>query len=136
MDDDFSDGEEFSENEDVDEEDDADTPAIEDDTETTLNTKSNQYICYEVDPADRKTSNVMTQFEIARVVGERAQAIENGGMYFVEAREGDSALDIAKRELSEGKIPFYIHRPIEKNINYCVVEVWSANELSLPTTFS
>ena len=60
----------------------------------------------------RKSSNILTDYEITRVIGTRAQEIESGNsMPYVEYVPGMSFIDIARQELIEKKIPYIIRRP-------------------------
>lgn len=86
----------------------------------------------------RKTRPVMTKFEYAAIIGERATQIEAGATNIdsrVVARaraEGiDTALDIAELELEtlDADFPLTVQRRIAPN----TYEVWSVRELLLPS---
>ena len=52
----------------------------------------------------------LTKFEKIRVLGTRATQISNGAPSTVDVRGLLTAIDIAKRELQEGKIPLVVQR--------------------------
>lgn len=90
-------------------------------------------IIYITEPENRKTRPIMTKYEYARLIGSRAQEIENSGGIDISVnakQEGlTNSLDIAEFELNDLSSPFplYIYREIAKN----VFEVWNARELKL-----
>jgi DNA-directed RNA polymerase subunit K len=49
-----------------------------------------------------------TRYERARILGARSLQIEMGAPAFVDYSSGESPLNIAKRELEEGKIPITV----------------------------
>lgn len=60
-----------------------------------------------------RTLPVLTKFERARVLGQRAKQIENGAKPFVQVPENViDAYVIAEMELKQKRIPFIIRRPI------------------------
>jgi DNA-directed RNA polymerase subunit K/omega len=87
------------------------------------------------DPNERQTSNIMTKYEYARVIGNRAREIEDSGASDVSksARESGitNSLDVAEYELEDVSSPFHtvIYRDVQKN----VYEVWPVRDLLLPS---
>lgn len=71
-----------------------------------------------IDPLHR-TMPMLTKYEKARVLGERAKQINGGAKPFVKVREGviDGYL-IACDELEQKKMPFIIRRPINGGFEY------------------
>lgn len=71
-----------------------------------------------VDPLHR-TIPILTKYEKARILGERAKQINGGAKPFIKVREGviDGYL-IACEELEHKKIPFIIRRPINGGFEY------------------
>lgn len=70
----------------------------------------------------------ITKYEIARIIGERAQQIESGSAIFVNV--DDTIIDsytIAHQEFLEKKIPFIIKRPLP---NGCC-EYWKVKDLEI-----
>ena len=70
-----------------------------------------------IDPL-HKTLPFVTNYEKARVLGERARQIENGSKPFIKLEESviDSYL-IALKEFEEKKIPFIIQRPLPNGVS-------------------
>lgn len=87
------------------------------------------------DPKERLTSPIMSKYEYARVIGERACEIENSGASDVtEAARASgitNSLDLAEYELEDVSSPFHtvIYRDVQKN----VYEVWPVRDLLLPS---
>jgi len=65
----------------------------------------------------RKTTSVLTKFEIARLIGTRAQMIANGAPRMVNAPKGTTPREIAEMELKANKMPLIIRRWLSKG-NY------------------
>ena len=80
-----------------------------------------------VDPL-HKTIPILTKYEKARILGERAKQINMGAKPFVEVEENviDGYL-IALKELDAKKIPFIIKRPLPNG----GVEYWRLNDLEV-----
>ena len=76
-------------------------------------------------PEDRITSNVLNRFDRAKVIGIRAQQIANGDEYFTDPGGLTSPIEIADKELMEGKCPIIIERVLHGNI----VEHWPLREM-------
>lgn len=49
-----------------------------------------------------------TRYERARILGARSLQLAQGAPAFVEASEGESPLNISKRELEEEKLPITV----------------------------
>lgn len=58
----------------------------------------------------RTTIVGLTQFEIPRAIGVRAQQLACGAPPLVDPGDLTSTIDIAKKELKEGKLPLIIRR--------------------------
>jgi len=80
-----------------------------------------------VDPL-HKTIPILTKYEKARILGERAKQLNMGAKAFVEVEENviDGYL-IALKELDAKKIPFIIKRPLPNG----GVEYWRLNDLEV-----
>ncbi len=76
----------------------------------------------------RITSDILSPFELARVVAERAKQIENGSIIFVDTKLEHDPIKIAKMEIMQRKCPLKIVRKITSNI----VEEYEVNEMILP----
>lgn len=76
-------------------------------------------------PEDRITSNVLNRFDRAKAIGIRAQQIADGDEYFTDPEGLTAPIDIAEKELNEGKCPIIIERVLHGNI----VEHWPIREM-------
>lgn len=62
---------------------------------------------------DKNTSrNILTRFEIAKLVGVRSEQLARGAKPTVDILNLKNVRDIAIKELKEKKIPFVIARPL------------------------
>lgn len=79
----------------------------------------------------RKTPNFLTPFERTALIGARAELLARGACEMIEItpeeRKGISTLDIARKELELGKIPFNIKRVVDEKTG--AYEVWNIDEL-------
>jgi len=79
---------------------------------------------------DARTSNRLTKYELAALIGFRAQQIAEGAPPFVEVGGLTDPSAIAAKEINEGVTPLIIERPIPSNkIGKFVYEIRSLNEL-------
>ena len=76
----------------------------------------------------RITLPILTKYEKARVIGERAEQIARGFPPLVDVGELTNPLDIALKELKEKKIPIMIRRPLPNG----TVEIWKIDDLIIP----
>lgn len=83
-----------------------------------------------VKPEDRQTSSYITKFELASVIGIRAQHIDSGAPPFVEFADLVKIEDIALREIYQKKCPLSVIRRVGNKY-----EIWSVNEMVLPQGF-
>ena len=83
-----------------------------------------------VDPL-HKTLPILTKYERARVLGQRAKMIENGAKPYISVPENiiDGHL-IAELELEQKRIPFIIRRPLPGGAGS---EYWSLKDLEILT---
>jgi len=80
-----------------------------------------------IDPL-HKTLPILSRYEKARVLGERAEQINSGAQPFIEIET--SMIDgylIALKELEQKKIPFIIQRPLPNGGS----EYWRLNDLEM-----
>jgi DNA-directed RNA polymerase I, II, and III subunit RPABC2 len=67
------------------------------------------------------TSNILNKYEKVKILGLRAEQIQRGAKIYIEVPEINeiSALEIAKMELTQKKIPFMLSRKLPNgNIEY------------------
>lgn len=79
---------------------------------------------------DRKSAPVLTKYERAALIGNRAAQINNGVkplVSFDPTKEKWNPIIIAERELRAKKLPMLIERKMPNN----VIEVWGCEELTL-----
>jgi DNA-directed RNA polymerases I, II, and III subunit RPABC2 len=80
-------------------------------------------------PASKRiTSEYMTIFEYAMVVGTRATHISEGSVLYTDPDGLYDPRDIAKKEISENKCPLSITRKVSPSM----VEIWEVNEMIKP----
>ena len=80
----------------------------------------------EIIDANHTTFPWLSNFELTRVLGERAEQLDDGALAFIDVPEGViEGSKIARIELQEGKLPFVIVRPLPSG----KVEYWPLNEL-------
>ena len=75
--------------------------------------KSDFNTIYVVPDSEKITSNLMTRFEFANIIGVRATMIENTGVYYAENIQPEdnlNARNIALIELKQKKIPLKLRR--------------------------
>jgi len=80
-----------------------------------------------IDPF-HKTTPILSRYERARILGERAKQINEGAQPFVEVE--DNMIDgylIAEKELEQKKIPFIIQRPLPSGGS----EYWRIRDLEI-----
>lgn len=76
----------------------------------------------------RRTSEVMSEFEYARVKSERAQQIQNGAQIFVDIDPHMDECEIAELEIKLRCCPLSIMRMINERVG----EIWTVNEMDVP----
>lgn len=80
-----------------------------------------------IDPF-HKTIPILTKYEKAKIIGIRAQQINNGSEPFIPVDSNMiDGLTIAHEELVQRKIPFIIRRPMPNGTS----EYWNINDLEL-----
>ncbi len=84
-----------------------------------------------VDKNQRRTSDIMTKFEYAKIIGLRAQQIKLGDNCRVDVGNITDPLEMAKKELREKQVPsLCIERRLNMDSNVAIVELWDVNEMS------
>jgi DNA-directed RNA polymerase subunit K/omega len=78
------------------------------------------------------SSDMLTKYEFAHIVGTRAQQIDKSGIHFADLSAESlgtiTALDVAIQELLQKKCPLLIKRVIDKKS----VEIMNPNHMILP----
>lgn len=83
------------------------------------------------DKDERITKNILNKYELAKVVSERANSIENNAIPLVPYDDTMSPKLITYKELINKKCPYYIYRHIP-NFKENVYEKWDVNEMIIP----
>lgn len=65
-----------------------------------------------INKSTRKMSPFITIYEKMRLIGIRAEQISTGAPVFTDVGELDNPIEIAKKELAEGKTPLIVRRRI------------------------
>jgi DNA-directed RNA polymerase I, II, and III subunit RPABC2 len=73
----------------------------------------------------RKTSEVITLFELTNVISNRAKQIENGSMIFTPIGDESDPIKMAEMEIKMKMCPLSIIRKVSSNI----AEKWDVNEM-------
>lgn len=81
-----------------------------------------------VPPEKRVTSEYMTIYEYAMIVGTRATHIAEGSILYTSPNGLYDPRDIAKKEIAENKCPLSITRQVSPTM----IEVWEVNEMIKP----
>ena len=77
-----------------------------------------------VNPEDRISKNLLTNYELVRVLGERQKQLTLGAKPLVKNYGDLSYEEISILELKNGMLPFKIRRKIDNNY-----EIWDITEL-------
>ena len=63
-------------------------------------------------PTKNVTRNILSKYEKVKILSLRAEQLQRGAIPFVEVLIPFNALDIAKRELDERKLPYVVCRKL------------------------
>lgn len=89
-----------------------------------------------IDPNRRRTSNVMTEYELTEAISIRSTQIEQRNIVLTDVTGLDNAEDMAKKEINDGKCPLILRRKvgeIRKNGKLTeYYEYWDVNTMSKP----
>lgn len=83
---------------------------------------------------DRTTSQIMTLEEYTEAVGIRATEIENGTPVFTDVSGMTCPIEMAKKEILDGKSPYKLIREMSAKKGSKTVEIWKINDMTLPIT--
>ena len=76
---------------------------------------------------ERISRNILTKYEIVRIIGTRAKQISDGSKVFVKYDGNKSAIELAELELKHKMVPLKIKRPLPNG----KFEIWKISELEL-----
>ena len=77
---------------------------------------------------NKKTSNKMTIFEKAKIIGIRAEQLSENAPAFIDTAGMFDCIEIARKELEQKKLPFIIRRTLPDG----EYEDWKINDLLVP----
>ena len=80
-----------------------------------------------VNDDNRVTSEVMSMFELAEIIGQRAKQIESGAVCYADTGDISDPISKAKIELKAKRCPLSILRQISEGI----YEKWHCNEMTI-----
>lgn len=89
---------------------------------------------YIVPDNERTTSQIMTLEEMTEAVGIRATEIENGARCFTDVTGYTCPIEMAKKEILDGKSPYKLMREMSTKKGSKTVEIWKINDMTLPIT--
>jgi DNA-directed RNA polymerases I, II, and III subunit RPABC2 len=78
-----------------------------------------------VHPQNRILSEYLSRYEYSKVIGIRAEQLTQGAIPYVDVKNMNDPIEMAKKELNENKCPLSIKRYIGLN----KYEIWSVNEV-------
>jgi len=77
-----------------------------------------------INTENRISKNLLTKYELVRIIGERTKQLKMGAKPLVKNYTGLSYEEISKQEIKNNMIPFKIKRPIGDKY-----EIWKLDEL-------
>ena len=78
-------------------------------------------------PDQRVTSEIITKFELCRVISIRAKQIEKDNLVFTDVTGLTDPIKMAEKEINDRKCPLSIVRKLNDNL----AEKWDVNEMIL-----
>jgi len=79
-----------------------------------------------------RTTDYLTKYEYTRILGLRAQEIAKGAQIYVDVGDIKDPIQMAEKEIREGKCPYIIERPVPgKILNKPEMEPRRVSELML-----
>ena len=89
---------------------------------------------YIIPDEQRITSQFLTLEELTEAIGIRATQIEKGAPVFTDVTGYDDPIEMARKELLDGKSPLKLIREMKQRETERWVEVWKVNDLAVPIT--
>lgn len=80
-------------------------------------------------PNYKHSSDTLSLFEFARILGVRATQIENGGKAFIDCTGLHTPIDIARAELMAGKSYMCVKKQIRKKNNVIEIDRWKVEDM-------
>jgi len=88
-----------------------------------------------VPEGERRTSNIMSIYELVEAIGIRASQIEHGAPPFVDVTGLDDPIAQARKELFARKTPLILRREVARGPREILVEEWKVREMGFPHAF-
>ena len=94
-----------------------------------------------VDPMKRRTSDVMTMFELTEAVSIRATQLASRPISTTDISGLDNPINMAKKEIADGKCPLVLRRVVgvefDKKNNRMIeyIECWNVNTMAKPVMY-
>jgi DNA-directed RNA polymerase subunit K/omega len=85
-----------------------------------------------ISPGDRRTSNIINDYEFTEAVGIRASQIERGSPVFTNVTGLKDPIKMARKEFFDRKNPLILERIIDQRGNIYKVEHWKVREMTHP----
>lgn len=95
-------------------------------------TDKHHLITYIIPDEQRITSQILTLEEFTEAVGIRATQIERGAPVFTDVSGYSDPIQMAKKEIFDGRCPLKLVREMKQQENSRWVEVWKINEMTIP----
>ena len=76
-------------------------------------------------PSKNVTRNILSKYERVKILGLRAEQLQRGAQPYVDIIQPFQALEVAKRELGERKIPFVVCRKLSNGVK----EYWRLDDM-------
>lgn len=92
------------------------------DTENVYHSYNDILLNYDTLKLSNKTSNVLTKFEKAKVLGIRSEQLSKGANPLIDFEGLTSVEEIAKLELHQKKTPFILKRKVADKYEYWKIE--------------
>ena len=106
---------------------DEDDEDIDDDDTEILDPNYEMNEVLQVPNEERISRNILTKYEIVRIIGTRAKQISDGSKVFVKYDGNKSAIELAELELKHKMVPLKIKRPLPNG----KFEIWKISEFEL-----
>ncbi len=95
-------------------------------------TDKHHLITYIIPEEQRITSQILTLEEFTEAVGIRATQIERGAPVFTDVTGYSDPIEMAKKEIFDGRCPLKLVREMKQLENSRWVEVWKINDMTIP----
>lgn len=88
-----------------------------------------------IPPGERRTSNIINDYEFTEAVGIRASQIERGAPVFTEVVGLNNPIAMARKEFYDRKNPLILERIVDQHNQVYRVEHWKVREMTFPIKY-